>query len=74
MQPADVFGIVVRSIGLIIVLYGLWYGLFGIGQMAGVVTKSENPTGTYILTGIIFVFVGGAVIIGANSIVNAAYK
>jgi hypothetical protein len=74
MHPADIFGIVVRSIGLILGLYGLWYGLFAIGLAAGVITKSENPTGAYILTGIFFLLVGGAMLLGANVIVGAVYK
>src|SRR5262245_8493261 len=36
MQPADVFGIVVRTIGLIIVLHGLWYAAYAVGRSVSV--------------------------------------
>ncbi len=32
MAPKDAFGVIVRTIGLISALYGIWYLAFGLAQ------------------------------------------
>lgn len=37
MKPDDIFGIVVRTIGVLLLLYGLWYLTFALAESMGIV-------------------------------------
>ena len=73
MQPADVFGVVVRTIGLLIFLNGIWNGLHAASLGVGM-SKSERPTSAFVIAAIFFLLAGGVLLTAANSIVGAVYR
>lgn len=42
MKPSDIFGIIVRTIGVLLLLYGLWYLVFAVAEVLGIVA-AETP-------------------------------
>ncbi len=42
MKPDDIFGIIVRTIGVLLLLLGLWYLTFGLAEAIGIVA-GETP-------------------------------
>ena len=73
MEAKELFGVVVRTLGLVIVLYGSWNVVFGFGRLARAIASSRNPTRLYFFTGVFFIVVGVLLISGADSIVAASY-
>jgi len=56
MKPRDVFGIVVRTAGIVLIIYGLWYLLFGLLQLIGC-EQEQKPgemLGNFLFGGILF--------------------
>jgi len=77
MQPEEAFGIVVRTLGLIMTVYGCWCGMYGVGALAfkeGNGTPPKHPAKDYLSTAVMFTFAGVMMLRGASVIVDFAYK
>jgi hypothetical protein len=73
MQPKDVFGIVVRTIGLLESLYGIWFLAYAVAQYAGA-SEETWPTGDYVITGGLWFVLGAALLLGAGLVERIAYR
>ena len=67
MNPRDAFGVVVRSLGLIVIVYSIWSGVTVLIPVEGF--SSEN----YLVAVVAGVVIGIVLILAADRIVNAAY-
>jgi hypothetical protein len=74
MNSQELFGVVVRTIGLIIALYGVWYLAFAILRTLGAVSPGKYPPREHFLGGVLFILVGVSLLIGADAIVWIAYR
>ncbi len=73
MSPAKVFGIVIRSFGLMILFYSIWFLLTGFATIAGMPgTKSVYIVG-YFFSGLIFLFISLYLLRGAKQLVAFCY-
>jgi hypothetical protein len=53
MKPSDVFGIVVRTIGVFVLLWGCWHLIYGIAEAIGIVAEEQRGEMiAYLITGI----------------------
>jgi len=67
MSAPDVFGLVVRSIGLLMCLFGLW-------QIVGIRSPDKSyQRADYVTALILFLIVGLALLAGADHIVRFSY-
>lgn len=68
MNPRDIFGLIVRTIGVCLLLFALWYLLFGIAEGLSIVAE-ERPGDARA-----FFFVGiGALIVSVVLIRRASW-
>jgi len=44
MKPADIFGLVIRTLGFLLIIYGLWYILYGVGSMPSALLGHDDDT------------------------------
>jgi hypothetical protein len=75
MKPCDVFGVVIRVLGICLFLYAAWYLLYGIEDALGV--ARQNAPGEmrfYFAFGIPVALVGVLLVRGASSIVRFSYR
>ena len=75
MSAADVFGIIVRTIGLICTLYGAHYLAYGLAWLSGAERPKDEgfKVTDYLFSGILYGVVGLALIFGAPTVVAFAY-
>jgi hypothetical protein len=73
MQAHELFGVVVRTLGLWITLYGVWNLAFGVGRLTRAISSSRHPTINYLLAGVLYLVVGALLIFGADAIVGVSY-
>jgi hypothetical protein len=66
------FGVVVRTIGLLSIMYGLWWALYGFLAAFGAV-RIEDPLSDYAIAGAISFIAGAFLMRGASLIVSIAY-
>ena len=74
MKPKDVFGIIIRTMGLILIIYGLWYLLFGLLQLIG--CEQEQRAGELLgdfLFGGILIVIAKYFLRGAPRLLNFCY-
>ena len=58
MKPHDVFGILVRMVGLALFLFGGWYIVFALSVLVGVEKASNtDEMSAYFFDGVIYVLV-----------------
>ena len=74
MQAQELFGVVVRTLGLVIALYGVWYLTFAIGRVLRAVSPGKYPVRDHFIGGSLFLLIGGSLLIGADAIVRIAYR
>ena len=77
MQPEEVFGVVVRTLGLIMTVYGCWCAVYGFGALTfkeGSGTPPKYPVKDYLGTAVMFTFAGVLMLRGASVLVDFAYK
>ncbi len=76
MQPSEAFGVVVRALGLVIWIRGLWILLYAIYTALGIAAppdhKHENKE--YLTGGVLFFVAGAFLIFGADFFVKIAYR
>jgi hypothetical protein len=73
MAPKDAFGVIVRTIGLISALYGIWYLAFGFAQATNL-SEVTYPTADYIVGGATWSIVGVGLMIGSPLVERIAYR
>ena len=73
MQPREAFGIVVRSLGMLLIAYALWNLGFAFSDAVSFTTKTGVPAPDYVTLIVTFTLMGLTFIRGANIIVNFAY-
>ena len=73
MKPRDVFGIIVRTAGLSLTIYALWYLAYGIAMMAGLPEEDQGNRPGYFVTGFLFLLMGLYFLRGAPGIFGFAY-
>jgi hypothetical protein len=67
MSPREIFGMIVRTIGLLSIVYGLW-------TLAGMMSPEEGwRPSDYIVGGGPLAFMGVIMFFGADSVVSLAY-
>jgi hypothetical protein len=74
MKADELFGVVVRTIGLLCVINGAWYLIYGFLQSAGTFGPSlEDETAMYFASGIPFMAGGCLLMRGADWFVKFSY-
>ena len=73
MKARDVFGVIVRTAGLSLTIYALWYLAYGIAMMAGLPEEEQGNRPGYFLTGFLFLVMGLYFLRGAPGIMGFAY-
>ena len=73
MTPKDLFGVIVRTVGLLVALYGIWGFLYGLWDYLAALTQAEQSEESYLLMGLVFMAVGAALMIGAPVVERIAY-
>jgi len=74
MQPQDAFGVAIRIIGLVLTLRGLYSVVYVAARLVRLVPKNRHGIVSYIANGLLFVAVGIALLMGADTLVHAVYK
>jgi hypothetical protein len=74
MYAQELFGVVVRTLGLVVALYGVWYLAYAIGRALRVVSPGQYPLRDHFFGGLLFILVGGSLLIGADAIIRIAYR
>ncbi len=75
MKAPDIFGIVIRVLGILLVLWSLWYLTFGVAFVIHALhdTGHESDSGAYFTTGIPGFIVGIALLRFGRMIVRFGY-
>jgi hypothetical protein len=71
LHAKDIFGIIVRTIGLLVVLYGLYTVWYGVAAMVGLL-NGIHSVAIYIIFGVFYVAFGLFLMRG-NWVTNFAY-
>ena len=69
----EAFGVVIRSAGLYLLLYGAWYLTWGILYVLGLPQHQSADQAGLLVNGITFLFSGVWLFMGANTIAQIAY-
>jgi len=74
MKPSDIFGIIVRTTGLVSAFNGVWYLAYGVSQGADVLTGAPSEeTKAYFISGVLFLVGGCLLMRGADWFVRFSY-
>ena len=74
MKGQDLFGLILRVLGLLLLIYGLWYLWYAAGQAFGGYPRDrDDEAKIYLASGLIALFLGLIVIRGARAIVRFSY-
>jgi hypothetical protein len=77
MQPQDVFGIIVRTFGLFLTFYGVWFLLSGIVRVISPPDATATPPARkardYIFAALLFCIAGLLLLLRAQAVVQIAY-
>jgi len=74
MKPSDIFGVVVRTIGLCLMLYALWYLLFAVAEVGGILAEqSPGEERVYFLNGLGALIVALFLMRGGRRITRFSY-
>ena len=73
MKPNDVFGIIVRVLGLSILVYGIWNLAFGVATAMGVQEHEAGYDIAYLVSGFLFLILGLYLLRGAPHLLHYAY-
>jgi len=72
MNPMDWFGVCIRTVGLLVALYGLYALAWGLRDT--VWRRADTPVGEYFFTGMLLTIAGGLLINGADVIAAFCYR
>jgi len=73
MKARDIFGIVIRTIGVAILLFGFWYLAFAVAQVGGMPQETPGEMAAYFTSGIPAVLIGVLFLRCARQIVRFSY-
>jgi hypothetical protein len=74
LDGPEVFGVVVRTVGLLATLYGIWCLAFAVAITIRAATPDpNNEPRSYYTAAITFIFVGGGLFLGADAVVRLGY-
>ena len=73
MRPCDVFGLIVRTIGFVVLLYALAFIVAGIARSVGVTFATQQSVGVDVVFGVLYLILGCGLYFGANWVVAATY-
>ena len=73
MTPKDIFGIIVRTFGLSLLIYAIWYLAYGVATVAGLPEDEPGYMIGYFITGGIYLLIGGYLLRGAPLLVRYSY-
>jgi hypothetical protein len=73
MEPREAFGIVVRSLGMISVVYAAWQLTFAFSLAAGFTTDDQYVAGDYVCSITSLTLIGLVLLRGADALVRFAY-
>jgi hypothetical protein len=74
MQARDLFGVVIRTLGVFSFIYALYDLFYLVTDLLGVEHKEYHDPAAVLATAIFFLLVGTALIGGAEPIVRLAYR
>jgi hypothetical protein len=72
MSPAKVFGIIVRTVGLFLLVYAIWYIIYGVAAVLGLQTPPNYKIG-YFLSGFVFLAISLYFLRGAQALLKFCY-
>ena len=73
MKARDIFGIVIRTFGVAILLFGFWYLAFAVAQACGMPQETHGEMAAYFTSGIPAVLLGILFLRCARQIVRFSY-
>ena len=73
MTPKEIFGIIVRTLGLFFFIYALYNLLYGIAFCAGILDRNPDYKIAYFVTGTFFFVIGLYLLRGAPLLIRFSY-
>jgi hypothetical protein len=73
MKPREIFGLIVRVFGLSLFFYAIWYLIFGIATVMGLLEEMPGYGLSYFLTGLFFLGFGLYLLRGAPGLMRYSY-
>lgn len=73
MKARDIFGIVIRLLGVVLLLYGLWYLAYAIAELCGLPQDSPGEMAAYFTAGVPATLIGVLFVRCARQIVRFSY-
>ncbi len=74
MTPIKVFGVVVRSVGLVLLVYSVWYLLYGAATILGMEGTQHDWRVAYFVSGGLFLSLSLYLLRGARHLVRFCYS
>ena len=74
MEPRDIFGIIIRTFGLSLFIYAIWYLVYGVATIAGLPEDAPGYLISYFITGGTYFFIGLYLLRGAPFLIRFAYS
>jgi hypothetical protein len=74
MTPKDILGIIVRAMGLFIIFYGAYNGLFAAAEAVGLLPAAQLPASHHAVGTVLLLVLGLVVVRNADRLVELAYK
>ncbi len=73
MNPKDIFGVVIRSFGLSLLVYSLWYLAYGVAITVGLPERMPGYRTGYFISGFLFLVVSLYFLRGAPLLLRFSY-
>ena len=73
MKPRNIFGIIVRTFGLSLFIYAVWYLVYGLATLAGLPEDSPGHMIGCFVTGGVYLLIGLYLLRGAPLLINFSY-
>ncbi len=73
MEPRDIFGIIIRTFGLSLFIYAIWYLVYGVATIAGLPEDAPGYLISYFITGGTYFVIGLYLLRGAPFLIRFAY-
>ena len=74
MEPRDIFGIIIRTFGLSLFIYAIWYLVYGVATIVGLPEDSPGYLISYFITGGTYFVIGLYLLRGAPFLIRFAYS
>ena len=73
MKPKDIFGIIVRVIGLVLLIYAIWFLIYGFATIMGYSEVNVGYKVSYFISGTTFLLLSLYLLRGAPLLVKYSY-